>query len=52
MTSLRRALQHARNVLWELIVLQGKGEVVMSEETAKQVDLAERIAAEALEEEE
>lgn len=47
-----RALQLAKNILWELLVLDGKGDISLPEETKKQVDMAERICEEALEEEE
>lgn len=52
MSNMRRALELAKNVLWEILVQKERGEVVMPEETVKQVDMAEKICTEALEERE
>ena len=52
MSNMRRALELAKNVLWEILVQRERGEIVMPEETKKQVDMAEQICTEALEESE
>lgn len=50
--ALREALQYARNVLWELLVANEKGEIKLDENWKGEIDQCERFASSALENEE